>query len=506
VEPLDIRQGGFRRMRGTLEQVACLHDAIRHWATFTKGKVQLAFLDIKAAYDSVHRPILWNAVRERGASQRLVSVLCALFEYNVSKVAIGDKETGEVDHVSGLLQGSILSPTLYSLFINELPERLARLGRPGQGDAPVSAFLYADDIALVGDDMAHLQSMLTVCETHAREMGYRFAPAKCVHLGALPGQTVYLYGTPLPKSDMFPYLGVPVGPKGIQYEAHGEHVAESFGKALQLFRTFGLHGNGLPLETCRHAFVTFLRPVLEYGLPLISNQKARARLQSCQNMALRFILSAPRSTSVAHMHHLLNVPLVDVRYEVLRAKWLRRAHAAAPSCLVFHALKEYGRKPIGASTLHHKQSSKLPRPSRYPEDFDKMLRDFVQDQHQVMLQNPTVPPLLTPPDTKPGGLLRALDGYVDRRATKVVSKWIVGRFGGEPVRCTRCSLHRATPRHMEQCTRVSVSVFITRRQWSQAADGIRLAASLCTAWQCKWNAAWEAPPSLRKKRRPGRPP
>ena len=257
-EPLDIRQGGFRRMRGTLEQVACLHDAVRHRATTTKGQVQMAFLDIKAAYDSVHRPILWEMLRKKGAPQHWVQVLCALFEHNVSRVAVNDKETGEVVHVSGLLQGSILSPTLYSVFIDDLPKRLAQLGRPGQGDTPVAAFLYADDIALVADNALHLQSMLRLCDEHAREFGYRFAPAKCVHLGALPGETVYLDSVPLPKSEVFPYLGITIGVRGIQYEAHAERVAVSFNKVLQLFRAFGLHGNGLALETCRHAYVTFL--------------------------------------------------------------------------------------------------------------------------------------------------------------------------------------------------------------------------------------------------------
>jgi hypothetical protein len=58
VEPLDICQGGFRRQRGTLEQVACLHDAIITRGTALHGPRHLAFLDIKAAYGSVHRPLL----------------------------------------------------------------------------------------------------------------------------------------------------------------------------------------------------------------------------------------------------------------------------------------------------------------------------------------------------------------------------------------------------------------------------------------------------------------
>ena len=505
-EPLDIRQGGFRRMRGTLEQVACLHDAVRHRATATKGQVQLAFLDIKAAYDSVHRPLLWEQLHKRGASQNFIDVLQALFDHNVSHVAVNDRETGEVAHISGLLQGSILSPTLYSIFIDDLPKRLALLGRPGQAQVPVAAYLYADDIALVADNVEHLQNMLNVCEAHAKEHGYRFAPAKCIHVGAKPGETVHLQHEPLPKSDVFPYLGVPFSIKGIDYGAHAEQNAETFTKSLHLFRAFGLHGNGLPLETSRHAYVTFLRPILEYGLPLLCNVKARARLQACQNMALRFMLSAPRGTSTALMHDLFNIPLVDTRFEVLRAKWLTRVHCAPPSCLVYHALVEYKKKAVGASTLHHKAKTKLPRVSRHADDFDKQLGEFIKAQHEGMMSLPTTPKRISPPDLKSGGLLRILDGYEDRRATKVVAKWVTRRFGGEPLLCTKCKKHRATPAHMQQCTHLCVDKFIECQEWSRAAEALRLVASLCTTWQCCWSSEWTAPPSLCKKKRRQRPP
>ena len=505
-EPLNIRQGGFRRMRGTIEQVACLHDAVRHRASATQGQVQLAFLDIKAAYDSVHRPLLWKQLHQRGASTRMIEVLQALFDHNVSHVAVNDRETGEVAHISGLLQGSILSPTLYSIFIDDLPKRLAQLGRPGQGHMRVAAFLYADDIALVADNASHLQDMLNVCEAHAQEHGYRFAPAKCIHLGAKPGETVHLQQEPLPKAEVFPYLGVPFRIIGIDYLAHANQVAESFIRSLHLFRAFGLHGNGLPLETSRHAYVTFLRPILEYGLPLLCNVKARGRLQTCQNMALRFMLSAPRGTSVALMHDLFNIPLVATRYEVLRAKWLHRVHRAPPTCLVHHALVEYKKKGVAASTLHHKAGTKLPRVSRHMDDFDQLLGDFIKAQHEGMMSLPSTPKRISPPDLKPGRLLRLLDGYKDRRATKVVAKWITRRFGGEPLLCKKCQKHRATPMHMQQCTHLCVDKFIECQEWSRAAESLRLVTSLCTSWQCCWSSEWTAPPSLHKKQRRQRPP
>jgi hypothetical protein len=188
VEPLDIRQGGFRRARGTLEQVACVHDAIVSRTKTLGGSPHLAFLDIKNAYDSVMRPKLWKVMHHRGASGVLLGVLRALFDGNRSRLVVAGDESGSIRHASGLLQGSILSPILYSLFVDELPRRLETLGRPGMSEVSISSFLYADDIALIADSAAHMQDMLDVCQQHAAEYGYAFAPGKCAYIpgGAPP--------------------------------------------------------------------------------------------------------------------------------------------------------------------------------------------------------------------------------------------------------------------------------------------------------------------------------
>ena len=54
IEPLTVEQGGFRQNRGCMDQVATL----QQWCSqkHSQSKI-MAFLDIKAAYDSVDREI-----------------------------------------------------------------------------------------------------------------------------------------------------------------------------------------------------------------------------------------------------------------------------------------------------------------------------------------------------------------------------------------------------------------------------------------------------------------
>ena len=60
---IDIVQGGFRVQRSALDQALCLHElCFRHRLDHNNTSPVLAFLDIKSAYDTVDRAIIWCAL------------------------------------------------------------------------------------------------------------------------------------------------------------------------------------------------------------------------------------------------------------------------------------------------------------------------------------------------------------------------------------------------------------------------------------------------------------
>ncbi|KAG1435866.1 hypothetical protein G6F56_013799 [Rhizopus delemar] len=61
--PLDPVQGGFRHGRSALDQALCLNELCRQHTLDHHGETPvLAFLDIKSAYDTVDRSIIWRAL------------------------------------------------------------------------------------------------------------------------------------------------------------------------------------------------------------------------------------------------------------------------------------------------------------------------------------------------------------------------------------------------------------------------------------------------------------
>ena len=58
---LDIAQGGFQAHYGTLDQALCLHELMQAYSRSMDGVQHLpiiAFLDIKAAYDSANQLVI----------------------------------------------------------------------------------------------------------------------------------------------------------------------------------------------------------------------------------------------------------------------------------------------------------------------------------------------------------------------------------------------------------------------------------------------------------------
>ena len=75
---------------------------------------------------------------------------------------------------TGLREGSVISPILYSVYINALVEELAAHA-PGCGvclgtgdEVRIQALLYADDVVLLANSAADLQQMLDIAEQHAK--------------------------------------------------------------------------------------------------------------------------------------------------------------------------------------------------------------------------------------------------------------------------------------------------------------------------------------------------
>ena len=129
-------QFGFTKGRSSQQQLLIMLDTIY---TNFENKIY-AYLDLKKAFDSVDHNILLSKLQSMGITGQLLACLEAYLADRQQLVSIHGEFSGLLPVTSGVPQGSLLGPLLFSVYINDLPDSV-HLTKP---------LLFADDSKCLG--------------------------------------------------------------------------------------------------------------------------------------------------------------------------------------------------------------------------------------------------------------------------------------------------------------------------------------------------------------------
>ena len=155
-------QTGFRKGRGTRDQIANIHWIIEKAREF-QNDVYFCFIDYAKAFDCVDHKTLWKIFQEMGISDHLTCLLINLYA--------GEEVTGRTGHGTtdwfkirkGISQGCILIPysfNLYAVYIMQnagLEEAQAGIEIAGKN---VNNLRFAGDTTLMAESEKELKSLL----------------------------------------------------------------------------------------------------------------------------------------------------------------------------------------------------------------------------------------------------------------------------------------------------------------------------------------------------------
>ena len=112
-------QFGFRQNKSTVDAISILNAAIRKILN-NKGRLYCAFIDLRKAFDCVIRNALWYKIHRFGINAKLFSIIKNMYLNIKSCVRNCHRYSDFFDCAIGLRQGEVMSPILFSLFIEDL--------------------------------------------------------------------------------------------------------------------------------------------------------------------------------------------------------------------------------------------------------------------------------------------------------------------------------------------------------------------------------------------------
>ena len=111
-------QAGFRKGRGTRDQIANIRSIIEKAREFQKN-IYFSFIDYAKAFDCVDCNKLWKIIQEMGIPGHLTCLLRNLYACQEVIVKIGYETTDWFKTGKGVCQGchlDMLSPCLFNLY------------------------------------------------------------------------------------------------------------------------------------------------------------------------------------------------------------------------------------------------------------------------------------------------------------------------------------------------------------------------------------------------------
>ena len=129
-------QYGFRSSRSTADLLTVVSDRIAR-AFNRSGASRAVALDISKAFDRVWHAGLLHKLKSYGISGQIFDLISSFISNRWLLVVLDGKYSQEYPVNAGVPQGSILDPTLFLLYINDLPD-----------DVICNIAIYADDTTL----------------------------------------------------------------------------------------------------------------------------------------------------------------------------------------------------------------------------------------------------------------------------------------------------------------------------------------------------------------------
>jgi len=258
------QQHGFLKKHSTTTNIL---SSLNDWtlSMHNHRSVVIAYIDFQRAFDAISHTKLIFKLSHYGIDGNLLFWIQAFLTNRSQCVKVNATMSSYLPISSGVPQGSVIGPLLFTLFINDIIDLF---------DSPTKAILFADDIKIYSEiklppDAIQFQNYLDAVHSWSStwQIGISYSKCNLIVIGNLANCPKYtLSSHDILNTDTVKDLGVYVDHK-LNFKTHIEDcIVRAKQRSALIFRGF-LSRN---IHHLTLAFISYIRPLLEYASPVWS--------------------------------------------------------------------------------------------------------------------------------------------------------------------------------------------------------------------------------------------
>ena len=317
-------QSGFRPNRSTVDNIFYFTEKAKQAHNNNpRNKAYAVVFDIAKAFDRVWLNGLLYKLHKINLPEKTGKWIQQLIFNRKFYVQVNKERSEQLNIETGVGQGSILSPTLFSRFINDIVEMNSSTEHTN-----IDSLLFADDLfAMIIDFITEraideLQRYLYSLEKWLVKWRMKVAPHKCSYssyLGKVPiniadrSLSLIMFNERIPIDNNPRYLGVTLDHK-LKFKEHTKNIHQKCTRLLNILRNLTNKKWALDTNQELTVYKALIRSCMEYAAPLLrSNKDNIKKLNGIQYRALKIIFKAPLGASSTELHTKGNIEKVKER-------------------------------------------------------------------------------------------------------------------------------------------------------------------------------------------------
>lgn len=308
------KQYGFMRGKSCAGQLLSVLDHVGKSLDIGQ-QTDILYLDIAKAFDTVDHKLLLQKLRQFGLEGKILNWFSNYLSGRQQRVLVHGATSDPLAVTSGVPQGSILGPLLFSLYINDLPSSIS--------SASVNTSLFADDTKCFSTIESHADALVLSnevknVENWAQDWRVKFNADKCKVLSVTrkhnPIVAKYVVDDrAVQHVSSQKDLGVTIS-SDLSWNIHIHEQVTKANRLLGMVKRSTAQISDV--NTRRTLYLTLVRSNLAYACQVWSPQNVVmcSELEKIQRRATKYIMTLPFDTDVAYKERLLALNMLPLSY------------------------------------------------------------------------------------------------------------------------------------------------------------------------------------------------